>query len=390
MEVIDGGEAMDPTILSNYDKHMLRIKCQVLCVSLHLALEKMNGWTWNQCCAAAIKASKRLGISTVQNPKTVEKWYRSFREKRSFTIPLKYKHNLPLFLELNPDVCRAIKEYANSNLANLSVEMVSEYLHTVILPKMVEQQENSNPLEPGESKEDKEKAILKKFGLTNLCLSTVYRWIKKLGYTYEPRKKCYYVDGHEKEATVNYRWRFIERYLGYEKRMFRWIQITKQEASDLKDEGIIAKKGGYHYNHPETGVDMVEYHVDTCNLFQERMNKETQFGGQRSVRYPEGRMLIIWGHDEAIFKQYTLTKKSWRGPNGETAIVPKDEGAGIMISAFQCREFGFGMELSSQQLEIVNEYRRGKKYKDEEAAKTKRGSSLKLPLTKSPFVLEFE
>ncbi len=87
------------------------------------------------CCAAAIKASKRLGISTVKNPKTVEKWYRSFWEKRSFTIPLKYKHNLPLFLELNPDVSRAIKEYANSNLANLSVEMVSEYLHTVILPK---------------------------------------------------------------------------------------------------------------------------------------------------------------------------------------------------------------------------------------------------------------
>ncbi len=86
----------------------------------------------------------------------------------------------------------------------------------------------------------------------------MYRWIKKLGYTYEPRKKCYYVDGHEKEATVNYRWRFIERYLGYEKRMFCWIQITKQEASDLKDEGIIAKKGGYHYNHPETGIDMVE------------------------------------------------------------------------------------------------------------------------------------
>jgi hypothetical protein len=39
----------------------------------------------------------------------------------------------------------AIKEHANSNLVNLSVEMVSKY-HTVILTKMVEQQENSNPL----------------------------------------------------------------------------------------------------------------------------------------------------------------------------------------------------------------------------------------------------
>jgi hypothetical protein len=59
--------------------------------------------------------------------------------------------------------------------------MVSEYLHTVNIPKVVEQQVTGSPLEPGESKEDKEKALLKKFGLTNLCLSTEYRWIKKLG-----------------------------------------------------------------------------------------------------------------------------------------------------------------------------------------------------------------
>ncbi len=44
MEVIGGGEAMDPTTLSYYDKHMLWIKWQVVYVSLHLKLEKMNGW----------------------------------------------------------------------------------------------------------------------------------------------------------------------------------------------------------------------------------------------------------------------------------------------------------------------------------------------------------
>jgi hypothetical protein len=30
------------------------------------------------------------------------------------------------------------------------------------------------------------------------------------------------------------------------------------------------------------------------------MNAETPFGGNRSERYPEGKMLIIWGHNEAI------------------------------------------------------------------------------------------
>jgi hypothetical protein len=80
-------------------------------------------------------------------------------------------------------------------------------------------------------------------------------------------------------------------------------------------------------------------------------------------------MLIILGHDEAIIKQFTLTVKGWVGPNGETAIVLKDDGTGIMLSAFQSREFGFGLEMSEQDLELVNEYRKDKNYQDEAAAK---------------------
>jgi hypothetical protein len=35
-------------------------------------------------------------------------------------------------------------------------------------------------------------------------LATMKKWMKKLGFNYEPRKKIYYVDSHKKEATVNY------------------------------------------------------------------------------------------------------------------------------------------------------------------------------------------
>jgi hypothetical protein len=166
------------------------------------------------------------------------------------------------------------------------------------------------------------------------------------------------------------------------------IQIPLDEALELEEAGRIPKHAGYHYNHPETGEAMVEYHVDTCNLFQERMNKETTYGGNRSVRYDEeGRMLIIWGHDEAIIKQFTLTTKGWVGPNGETAIVPKDDGAGIMLSAFQFREFGFGLQMSEQDLALVNEYRKDKNYIDQDAAKEKRGDAKKKHLLKAPLYL---
>jgi hypothetical protein len=90
------------------------------------------------------------------------------------------------------------------------------------------------------------------------------------------------------------------------------------------------------------------------------------------------------------FKQFIMTNKSWVGPNGETFPVPKDEGQGVIISAFQSRVFGFGMALGKEELEEVNKYREGKFYIDEEAAMATRQSEQKRPLTTSPFTQEFE
>jgi len=52
-------------------------------------------------------------------------------------LPLKKKNDLPPILELNPDVCAALKTYALANLGMLSVEMMSQYLHNTIIPQMV-------------------------------------------------------------------------------------------------------------------------------------------------------------------------------------------------------------------------------------------------------------
>ncbi len=100
--------------------------------------------------------------------------------------------------------------------------------------------------------------------------------------------------------------------------------------------------------------------------------------------------LISFGHDECIFKQFLMTNKSWIGPNGETAPVPKDDGAGLMISAFWSRKFGFGLPLTEEQLNGENKHREGKMYVDEEAAIATWQSKVKRPLTTSPFIQEFE
>jgi hypothetical protein len=108
LAVIAGSPEIDENTLSNYQKHCVRQKCQLLCMALNLALDNMNGWSWDKCCQMA-KAGIRMGINITKNGKVVMRWYRMFREKRAFIVPLQNKNNLPAFLDLNPDVCDAIK-----------------------------------------------------------------------------------------------------------------------------------------------------------------------------------------------------------------------------------------------------------------------------------------
>jgi hypothetical protein len=61
--------------------------------------------------------------------------------------------------------------------------------------------------------------------------------MKCLGFNYEACKKCYYVDGHEKPSTIEYRWRLVEKYLQAELKMHRWIQISKGDAKRLNEDG---------------------------------------------------------------------------------------------------------------------------------------------------------
>jgi len=241
---------------------------------------------------------------------------------------------------------------------------MSEYIHVSILPQMakkereisLEEGTNQPVLDSNESEEAEKEKILKQYGLTVLCLSTVANWMNTLGFRYDYRRKGFYFDGHEKEATVAYRQRFCERYLEGEKKMLRWIQIDEKEAKQYEENGELAEDTGYRYTDDATGKNMVEYHVDDCDDFHKIMERETAFGGRRSVRFTEDEpCTVIIGHDEAVIKQFLLTKKGWFGPNGEMGLVPKDEGHGLMLSGFVSRELGFGWEISEVQYREIKQ-----------------------------------
>ncbi len=163
------------------------------------------------------------------------------------------------------------------------------------------------------------------------------------------------------------------------------------ELNNLEGQLEIEIGNGHHYTNPTSKVPMVELHVDSHPTFHAQMNATTQFGGNLSVRMPpDTKPLICFGQDECIFKQFLFTGKAWSAPDGTKPVIPKDEGLGVMISAFVSREFGFGMKVSAEDLQKVNECRQGKKYSDESAAMDKRGTSAKQPLKSSPFVVQFE
>jgi hypothetical protein len=72
--------------------------------------------------------------------------------------------------------------------------------------------------------------------------------------------------------------------------------------------------------------------------------------------------------------------------DGRYPLLPKDEGAGMMVSTFVSREFGFGLKLSHSQLEMVNRKRDGEVYVDLSAAIMKMGTDKKQALKVSAFM----
>jgi hypothetical protein len=313
------------------------------------------------------------------------------------------KSRLPPFFIENPDAMDAFKKYGVSNLKDLSVEMMHTYVLETLVPEMmarvekteIDEEEGGRGLvvssEPQSS--EKTKVFLKSYGLDKVSMTTVLRWMNVVGFRYANRSKHYFVDGHEKPDTLAYRPVFTKRYLAHEVQAHRWIQLPVVASNELEAQGLVAKGIGYSYLDTTENVDMIEYHVDDIPSETLATLALGPFGAHLSVRRDVNKPILMFiGQDEAIYKQFLFLSKMWTGPKGERALLPKDEGAGVMISSFINREYGLIHKLEQPILDLVNERRYGERYADEEAAMDVYGSSLKpqLSIDKSPFLTYFD
>ena len=330
-----------------------------------------------------------LNKKQIINPRTITSWHRDFRENSYFPNPSRHsshKRDLPRLLHDNPDIKESLDKWCDQNIDSVSAENIHHFLIHSALPQVVKKI-NQERKEHGDYEEYTLTNLLNDNGLKVLTIQTVNIWMRQMGFKYEPRKKCYYVDTHNKPENVEYRRNFIKRYAEYELRSYRWISIEEWEYNKMVKNKELQKGMGYRY--VKDKITYYECHVDCHEKFQERC-AILPFGGQLSVRKdPNKKPIMMLGQDECINKQFTFSPASWTLPNGKKPLLPKDEGAGVMISAFTSRELGYGpVELTQDQLDKVNSIRRGRNatYSDQDAAISLFGTAVKPKLTKSPFV----
>jgi hypothetical protein len=186
--LIAGCKEGDNQKLTKYQVWILQPKCMLISLALSKAVEMMpRVKNWDVCCKLAIVDAARFGVKVATTSRMIQNWYCDFREKRKFPMYLPEKPLLPQSLDENKDICVSIQQYAPENLNRLSIEFMSEYLHDVILPKMIKEEYRLEP--SNESYEEKVIELLKKINLDCISPVTIARWLEKLGVKYQQRKK---------------------------------------------------------------------------------------------------------------------------------------------------------------------------------------------------------
>jgi hypothetical protein len=384
----------------------IRQRSTFLCCAYKMALSNMNRVTWHDCCKRACQFLNSLGLKQATFFKTVANWNKIFRKFECFPHPNPYvqcgKRPLPKLLELYPDAKDQIVSYGIKNLATLTIESVHDFIMNTVVPRLTLTWSNEHVNIPQETDlcENTDNKTIHSFlnahGLESMSLTTTWRWMCLLGFCYDTRKKCFYVDGHERHDVVATRSAFCKRYLtDYEPYCRRWVHVSVVEAKSTIGINV---EFGFRYHNIVTDTEMLEFHIDywrraTISDKKDRQDHEKE---QRVEKEPttsirvslKTRPLMIVGQDESVFAQYLLGSKTWVGPKGQRPLLPKSEGDGYMLSAFVSREFGFGRELSVAELDKVNGERRGgnKTYIDKQAAMEILKSTQKPLLTESPLV----
>ena len=183
-----------------------------------------DGGTWKQCTKKALQAMEEFGLKP-PSIITAMKWHQFYRDHERFPSPMTKRifRDPEIFLAF-PEWKAEFYNYCMDNLGNLGVERLALHVTEVLVPKY------HGKFCKEEDVKMTKKTFLELFRIDHLSPSTMLYWMKRLGFRWCPRKKCYFCDGHERADNVKARMEFIREYLHMEERCYRWAHMTWADA----------------------------------------------------------------------------------------------------------------------------------------------------------------
>jgi hypothetical protein len=193
-----------------------RQQCLLSCQAYIFALAWMNqqhdydlpNKTWLDCCNAACECLNPCGIEAAKSGDTVQRWNRQFRKLEKFQrqhpnpTARSGKSTEPSLFEHFPESKDAIKRFSNGNLADLTTELLRDFVVTKQLVKLLK---DIDPL-------DERKELLEHCKEKPPSPATVWRWMRPLGHKCSARQKSFYVDGHERVEQRFHQKEFTEEH----------------------------------------------------------------------------------------------------------------------------------------------------------------------------------
>jgi hypothetical protein len=126
---------------------------------------------------------------------------------------------------------------------------------------------------------------------------TAQRWMERIGFRWGAETKGQYKDGHESEPVVEYRQlEFIPHWREYEQAT-RHYNTDGEEEDDAQERAFIAR--------------------------------------------PDGKIVVIWRHDESTFYANDRRKIRWIHHSEGAALSAKTEGASFMVGEFVSPDYGW-------------------------------------------------
>lgn len=165
-----------------------------------------------------------------------------------------------------------------------------------------------------------------------ISLRTAQRWTRKMDYRWKSEPKGMYSDGHERDDVVEYRQNvFLPRWAAYAERTRKWHKKGGEESGEQSDTA----------SQPEP--------KKTKRQLEEEKWEEWEEEAERSfVATADGKVIVIWRHDESIFYANDRRKIRWVHLSETAKPKAKGEGVSTMVIAFVSPDYGWEMHIQNK------------------------------------------